>query len=82
MYDVCQLPAQGQGFSWGIPVSSATKTDCHDIAEILMKVALNSLTRSYFLSSILEKKFVVKGRDFSQLFHRFLHWNEKGVYNP
>jgi hypothetical protein len=28
----------------GIPVSSTNKTDCHDIAEILLKVTLNTIT--------------------------------------
>ena len=37
---VYQLFAQGQWFSSGTPVSSTTKTDRHDIAEILLKVAL------------------------------------------
>ena len=32
----------GQGFSLGTTVSSTNKTDCHDIIEILLKVALNS----------------------------------------
>jgi hypothetical protein len=32
--------ATGQWFSPGIPVSSTNKTDRHDIAEILLKVAL------------------------------------------
>jgi hypothetical protein len=35
-----QLLAQDWWFSLGIPASSATKTGCHDIAEILLKVAL------------------------------------------
>jgi hypothetical protein len=30
------------GFSPGTPVSSTNKTDCHDIAELLLKVALNT----------------------------------------
>jgi hypothetical protein len=30
----------------GIPVSSTTKTDRHDIAEMLLKVALNTITKS------------------------------------
>jgi len=30
----------GRWFSLGIPVSSINKTDCHDIIEILLKVAL------------------------------------------
>jgi len=32
--------AQGRWFSLGTPASSTTKTDRHDIAEILLKVAL------------------------------------------
>jgi hypothetical protein len=40
---VCQWLATGQWFSPGTPVSSTTKTDRHDIAEILLKVALNTI---------------------------------------
>ena len=32
------------GFSPGTPVSSTNKTDCHDIPEILLKVALSNIT--------------------------------------
>jgi hypothetical protein len=32
------------GFLWVLPVSSTNKTDCHDITEILLKVALNTIT--------------------------------------
>ena len=31
-------------FSPGTPISTTNKTDLHDIAEILVKVALNSIT--------------------------------------
>jgi hypothetical protein len=41
---VCQWLATGWWFSLGTPVSSINKTDCHDIAEILLKVALNTIT--------------------------------------
>jgi hypothetical protein len=34
----------GQWFSPGTLVSSTKKTDRHDIAEILLKVALNTIT--------------------------------------
>jgi hypothetical protein len=37
---VYQLLFHGRGFSPGTPVSSTTKTCRHDIAEILLKVAL------------------------------------------
>jgi hypothetical protein len=32
--------ADGRWFSPGTPASSTTKTGCHDIADILLKVAL------------------------------------------
>jgi hypothetical protein len=35
----------GQWFSPGTPVSSTNKTNCHDIAEILLKVALNTISQ-------------------------------------
>ena len=41
---VCQWLAAGRWFSLGTPVSSINKTDRHDIAEILLKVALNTIT--------------------------------------
>jgi hypothetical protein len=40
---VCQLPAQGRRFPPGTLTSSAIKTDCHDIADILLKVVLKSI---------------------------------------
>ena len=42
---VYQLLAQGRWFSPGTPASSTTKTGRHDIAEILLKVALNTKIR-------------------------------------
>jgi hypothetical protein len=39
---VYQLLADGRWFSPGTPASSTTKTSRHDIAEILLKVALNT----------------------------------------
>jgi len=33
----------GLWFSPGTPVSSTNKTDCHDITEILLKAALNTI---------------------------------------
>jgi hypothetical protein len=41
---VYQSLATGRWFSSGIPVSSTNETDRHDIAEILLKVALNRIT--------------------------------------
>jgi hypothetical protein len=44
---VCQWLSTGQWFFLGTPVSSSNKTDRHDITEILLKVALNTLTLYY-----------------------------------
>jgi hypothetical protein len=42
---ICQLFAHGRWFSPDIPASSTTKIGRHDIAEILLKVALNSINQ-------------------------------------
>ena len=41
-----QLLAHDRWFSPGTPASSTTKTGRHDIAEILLKVALNTTNQS------------------------------------
>jgi hypothetical protein len=40
------LLAHGRWFSPGTPVSSITKTGSHDIAEILLNVALNNMKQT------------------------------------
>ena len=45
---VCQWLAAGRWFSLGIPVSSTNKTDRHNITEILLKVAWNTITLPKF----------------------------------
>jgi hypothetical protein len=42
-YKVCKWLATGQWFSLSTPVSSTNKTDRHDITEILLKMALNTM---------------------------------------
>ena len=37
-------------FSPGTLVSSTNKTDCHDIAEILLKVVLNTINQTFNLN--------------------------------
>ena len=46
---VYQLLAHDRWFSPGTPASSTTKTGRHDIAEILLKVALNTINQSIFV---------------------------------
>jgi hypothetical protein len=49
---VCQWLVAGRWFSPGTPVSSTNKTDRHDITEILLKVALNTIkTKQWKLAS-------------------------------
>jgi hypothetical protein len=47
-YHICdknsQSPAAGRWFSPGTPDTSTNKTDRHDITEILLKVALNTIS--------------------------------------
>jgi hypothetical protein len=43
---IYQLLAHGRWFSPGTPASFITKTGRHDIAEILLKVALNTINQS------------------------------------
>jgi hypothetical protein len=43
---VCQWLAAGRWFSPSIPVSSTNKTDHHDITDILLKVALNTMNQT------------------------------------
>jgi hypothetical protein len=47
---VYQLLAHGWWFPPDTPASSTTKTDRHDIAEILLKVALNTKKSITFLA--------------------------------
>jgi hypothetical protein len=42
---VYQLLAHGRWFSPGTPASSTTKTGLHDIVEILLKVAFNTINQ-------------------------------------
>ena len=46
----CQWLATSQWFSQGTLVSSTNKTDRHNITEILLKVALNTITLTLILS--------------------------------
>jgi hypothetical protein len=53
---VYQLLAHGRWFSLGTPSSSTTKTGHHDIAEILLKVAL--ITKNQIKSSIKRRYLI------------------------
>ena len=47
---VCQWLVEGRWFSL---LSSTSKTDCHDISEILIKVVLNTINKTYYGESFM-----------------------------
>jgi hypothetical protein len=55
---VCQSLASGRWFSPDTPVSSTNKTDRHDIAEMLLKVALYTIISPPLLCALF---FVLLG---------------------
>ena len=57
---VCQWLATGQWFSSGTLVSSTNKTDHHDITEILLKVALNTINQLTIMGQVWANKHFVK----------------------
>jgi hypothetical protein len=48
---VYKLPAHDQRFSTGTLGSSTTKIGRHDIGEILLKVALNTINQSIYMAT-------------------------------
>ena len=48
----------GRLFFPGTPVSSTNKTDRHDIAEILLKVALNIKTLAFILTCTYKQHYI------------------------
>jgi hypothetical protein len=46
----------GQWFSPGTSVSSTNKTDRHNITEILLKVAFNTITLSLYITTLSAMK--------------------------
>ena len=52
-------------FSGGIPVLSTNKTDRHDITEILLKVALNTIHPLY--SKVINKEYKCKTNAYSHV---------------
>jgi hypothetical protein len=46
---ICQWLSTGRWFSLSTPVSSPNKSDRHDIIEILLKVALNTITPTHWI---------------------------------
>jgi hypothetical protein len=69
---VFQLLAQGQWFSPGTPASSTTKTGHHDIAEILLKVALKHQKNNQSIEHLYLDFFVLFTLNWYFTLHEFL----------
>jgi uncharacterized protein (DUF1919 family) len=57
--NVCQWLVTGLWFSPSSPVSSTNQTDCHDIAEILLKVAWYTIKQTKNTLWPLDKTFIL-----------------------
>jgi hypothetical protein len=66
---VYQLLAHGRWFSPGTPTSSTAKTGRHDIAEILLKVRLNTINQSI---NQIHDRACVSGIDFAPFYDLLL----------
>ena len=60
---VCQWLATSGWFSPGPPVSFTNKTDRNDIAEILLKVALNTIKQAKKKSTMVKHDMQLKDED-------------------
>jgi hypothetical protein len=56
---VCQRLATDLWLSPGTPISSTNKTDRHDIAEMLLKVALNTINKQTYTMHIINRNFML-----------------------
>jgi hypothetical protein len=52
-------------FSLGTPVSSTNKTDCHDITEILLKMALNTINLNQTKRISFSKLYIMYSKSLS-----------------
>ena len=78
---VYQLLAHGRWSSPGTPASSTTITGRHDIAEILLKVALNTKNQSIINFDVLDrgKKIMEKKTIKKRCNVRHIHINENFI---
>jgi hypothetical protein len=66
--------AAGRWFSLGTLISSTNKTDCHDITETLLKVALNTITLILYISlNKMKSEYPEKTTDLPQVTDKLYH---------
>ena len=79
---VYQLLAHDRWFSPDTPASSTTNTGCHDIAEILLKMALSTIKHNKINQSIaLDCPFLIAPSMFSKVYSLLKliisHWKQR-----
>ena len=80
LYDkACQWLVICRRFSPGTPVSSTNKTDRHDIAEMLLQVALNSILLLLLLSNLLGWTLIIKLTVYLQSSNFILLWTINAI---
>ena len=67
--EICQILAAGWWFFTGNPDSSTSKTDHHDITEILLKVVLNTVTPHFIIKCLCHRLTAVITISSFFLFH-------------
>jgi hypothetical protein len=72
---VCQWLMTGRWFSPGPPVSSTNKTDCYIVAEILLKVVLNTIKQTRNNMNVSQQ-----GRLSNFTFMHQLNYTEQSLY--
>ena len=75
---VCQWHTTGPWFSPGPPVSSTNKTDRHDITEILLKVALNTIKQTNSCEILLKYNLSINLIWICQEMNWLVCWQEQG----
>jgi hypothetical protein len=89
---VCQWPATGQWFSPGPLVSCTNKTDRHNIAEILLKVVLNTIKQTnkktktninvrLLITPLVSSNLFSEADDSSIFFFKYIQLNKPLLYN-
>ena len=75
---VCLWLATGRWFSPGTPLSSTNETDRHNIAEILLKVPLNTINQTFIMIFELTKIILYRLERFPKRYKNII-WSKNNI---
>ena len=79
--NVCQWLAEDRWFSLHTPVSSTNKTDRHDMTEILLKMALNTITLNLLYKNV--SSLILYFADLlGEIYYVWRYWTFMSVFLP